>query len=302
MAAHLSWVISQTPGSRLVAGRYRALLTDPAVEVVYVSLPHHLHLPWVLECLAAGKAVLCEKPLGLTAAEVSAMRAAGGLLVEAAMWRWSALLDAVPSVGPVEHVEAGFTIAGASGWRLDPDAGGGALYDLGCYPVGAALRWAGPVEHVAAAGGFDEATLVLDHVSGATSSLRVGFRGPPRQWLVVTGSAGEVSVVGDVFTGSGGLEVSDGASTVRTAVAAEPYAAMVASVAAAVRSRRASAGSGDASSVPGAFDEAMPGDAVPRGAGSDGVLPDGVLPDGALAVATVLDRARTLLPWPSRPS
>ncbi len=256
IARHLGWVIDTSPGATVVSVGsrsgvpYDAVIADPAVEVVYVALPHHLHVRWTLAALAAGKHVLCEKPLGLRAAEVALVRAAAGasMLVEASFWRWhprvALATTLLPRLGAVEHVEAGFTIAGTSGWRLEPPSGG-ALLDLGCYPVSAALWAAGDVTSVAArsrsAGGVDLATEVLcEHRSGATSSLRAAFDADTGQWLVVTGAAGELQLPGDAFTGGGEVWLSDGAGTERIDVGSRPrgesgYAEMVAAVTAAVR-------------------------------------------------------------------
>ncbi len=134
-------------------GSYDEVLADPSVEAVYIALANDDHLPWAERALAAGKHVLCEKPLGLTAAEVRQMaataRAADRLLVEASWNRWhprtrraEALLRS-GAIGAVRRVEAGFTFAGVAedNYRLDPARGGGALYDVGCYATAAAL-WA----------------------------------------------------------------------------------------------------------------------------------------------------------------
>jgi xylose dehydrogenase (NAD/NADP) len=249
MARHLSWVIETVPGNRLIEEGYETLLASPQVDVVYVALPGHLHERWSTAALAAGKHVLCEKPLGLSAAEIDRMVAARGdrLLLEAAFWRWQPRIRLATSlidrIGPVEHVEAGFTFSGATGWRLDPACGGGAGYDLGCYPVGAALLFAGPMEVVSARSRMAavdlETSYLGEHHSGATSVLRAAIDAPRRQWLIVTGAHGEIELPGDAFTGPGELLLSDGSGTERISVAGEPgrsgYAEMVEAVAAAVR-------------------------------------------------------------------
>jgi len=135
---------------------YDAVCTASDVDAVYLSLPNDAHLPWVLQALGAGKHVLCEKPLGLDAAEVATMSAAatasGRLLVEASWNRWhprtrraERLLAHVS--GP-RQVDAEFTFSGvpAQNYRLQRDKGGGALLDVGCYVVAAALAALGPGE------------------------------------------------------------------------------------------------------------------------------------------------------------
>jgi predicted dehydrogenase len=128
---------------------YAEVCTADDVDAVYLSLPNDDHLPWVLEALAAGKQVLCEKPLGLDAAQVARMAAAAEsadrLLVEASWNRWHPRTRRVEALladvaGPLD-VRAWFTFPGvpADTDRLDPGRGGGALLDVGCYAVAAAL-------------------------------------------------------------------------------------------------------------------------------------------------------------------
>ena len=128
---------------------YAAVCEADDVDVVYLSLPNDSHREWVLAALAAGKHVLCEKPLGLSADEVAEMtdaaRAAGCSLVEASWNRWHPRMRRVEELvagmsGPRE-VTAWFTFDGvpADNYRLNPARGGGALLDVGCYAVAAAL-------------------------------------------------------------------------------------------------------------------------------------------------------------------
>jgi xylose dehydrogenase (NAD/NADP) len=227
---------------------YDDLLADPDVDAVYISLANHAHLPWTLRAVAAGKAVLCEKPLGLSAAEVEEMSAAGGTIVEASWYRWHPRIRLAQRllsdgrIGAVRHVSAGFTFDGvpADNYRLDPRLGGGALYDVGCYAVSAAL-WAcggrAPAEVVAharrTATGVDLATeAVLSWPDGATAEIAAAIDEPERQWLVVTGESGEIEVPGNPYTAVGGQEtelvVSGGRDSERLPVAAaDAYRLMV---------------------------------------------------------------------------
>ena len=143
-------------------GSYASVCEAQDVDAVYVSLPNDDHLRWVITALEAGKHVLCEKPLGLDAAQVadmsSAARVTGTMLVEASWNRWhprtrrvEALLHHVE--GPID-VETWFTFPGvpADNYRLDPVRGGGALLDVGCYAIAAAMMALGedvrvPVAH-----------------------------------------------------------------------------------------------------------------------------------------------------------
>lgn len=131
-------------------GSYGELLEDPDIEAVYIPLPNHLHAEWTLAAAAAGKHVLCEKPLALTADEARRMvegcARAGVKLMEAFMYRhhpqWVEVKRMVDEgvIGDVYAIQTIFSYR-----NLDPanirniaGAGGGALYDIGCYPVNVA--------------------------------------------------------------------------------------------------------------------------------------------------------------------
>ncbi len=128
-------------------GSYEALLADGEVEAIYNPLPNTLHCAWTIRALEAGKHVLCEKPVGVTAAEARAMFAAAGRtgrhLVEAYPYRSQPqtrrLAELVRSgeIGPPRIIQAafGFPVANPANIRLDPELGGGALLDAGCYAV-----------------------------------------------------------------------------------------------------------------------------------------------------------------------
>ena len=235
-------------GARVVHPTYSAVLADPDVDAVYVSLTNEAHLPWVLASLAAGKHVLCEKPLGLTADEVREMAAARGelLLVEASWYRWHPrvrmAVERLPVVGEVQHVSTGFTFGGVpeGNYRLEAARGGGALYDVGHYAVSAALWAVGQglpsdvaARQVVGPTGVDLVTeAVLDWESGASAEVRAGIDEGEGQWLVITGSEGELELRDAPFTSwvrdETELWVSDGRSTERVRVpATDAYRVMV---------------------------------------------------------------------------
>lgn len=131
---------------------YRSLCRSPDVDAVYVALPAGHHHRWTIEALRAGKDVLCEKPVALNALQAEEMVAVasetGGLLMEAFHWRYHPLADRMKElidtgIGDVQSVSAEFTvpIPDRSNIRYQLELGGGALMDLGCYP----LQW---VRHV----------------------------------------------------------------------------------------------------------------------------------------------------------
>ncbi|HWA86913.1 MAG TPA: Gfo/Idh/MocA family oxidoreductase [Opitutus sp.] len=140
-------------------GSYEALLADPEVRAVYIATPHPQHLEWVERAAAAGKHVLCEKPLAMTRAEaaraVEACRARGVLLMEAFMYRChpqtAKIGELVRSgaLGRVRLVQATFSFAAGfdPAHRLFNKAlGGGGILDVGCYPVSLARLVAGAAD------------------------------------------------------------------------------------------------------------------------------------------------------------
>jgi predicted dehydrogenase len=175
--------------------RYDALCEDPNVDIVYVATPHSLHAAHAELFLSAGKHVLCEKPFALNAGQALRMtevaRANGVFLMEA-MWtrflpayRTLASLLAAGRIGEPRLVEAdfGFRMPVMADHRLfDPALGGGALLDLGIYPVQLCSLVLGPPDRVVADGtvgatGVDEqVAAVLHHPSGALGVVKAAIR------------------------------------------------------------------------------------------------------------------------------
>lgn len=128
-------------------GSYDALLADPGVDAVYIPLPNHLHAEWSIAALRAGKHVLCEKPLAVSAEEAERMgrvaEASGRLLMEAFMYRhhpsWTALREVVASgrIGTLTAVDSWYSYHNddPGNIRNIRAYGGGALLDIGCYCV-----------------------------------------------------------------------------------------------------------------------------------------------------------------------
>lgn len=130
-------------------GSYEALLADPEVDAVYVSLPNSMHVEWSIRALEAGKHVLCEKPLSRYPEEVErafdVAERCDRVLMEAFMWRHtpqaSKLRELLPRIGELRVVRSHFSfLATDAGTNVRFQAGldGGALMDLGCYCVSAA--------------------------------------------------------------------------------------------------------------------------------------------------------------------
>lgn len=141
---------------------YEALIEDPAIDAVYIALLNHLHAEWAVKACEAGKHVLVEKPFALNAREAeqiaAAARRSGVLVQEAFVWRHHPAYAAIKrladagAVGEWLHFRGHFSfVAGADSTRWNKAWGGGALYDVGCYPVSWARFFAGG-EPVAADG------------------------------------------------------------------------------------------------------------------------------------------------------
>jgi predicted dehydrogenase len=128
-------------------GSYEALLSDPEIDVIYISLPNHLHAEWTIKAVAAGKHVLCEKPLALNVDEVDAVKTAaqkhGRVVAEAFMYRHHPQTLKVQEIiksgalGTLKLIRGSFSFAlsRAGDVRLDPTMGGGSIWDIGCYPI-----------------------------------------------------------------------------------------------------------------------------------------------------------------------
>ncbi len=136
-------------------GSYQELLDDPEIDAVYNPLPNSLHLEWTVRAAQAGKHVLCEKPLALNEAECREMAAAadanGVKLLEAFMYRFhprtQKVLEMVRAgdIGDLRVIRSSFTfrLTQPENIRLNPDLGGGALMDVGCYCVNVSRTMAG---------------------------------------------------------------------------------------------------------------------------------------------------------------
>jgi xylose dehydrogenase (NAD/NADP) len=163
-------------------GSYEALLADPEIDAVYIPLPNHLHKEWTIRAAQAGKHVLCEKPAALNAAEAAEMaeacRAAGVHFAEAFMYRhhprYRMIKEIIASgeIGAVRGIHGAFTFNGAGNAgnvRFRRDWGGGALYDVGCYPISAARLLLGAEPEAATVQAFFSPE--HDHVDMMASGL-----------------------------------------------------------------------------------------------------------------------------------
>jgi predicted dehydrogenase len=202
---------------------YDELIADPAIDAVYIPLPNHLHHPWTLKALSAGKHVLCEKPLACNARQARAMAdqaaASGKLLMEAFMYRFhprSRRLKQIVGDGGIGTpclIRSAFCfrmdediLQRGANIRLQPDMGGGALMDVGCYSVSVA-RWfldAEPLKVQAQAvyhpAGVD--THIVGTLGFANDQLAVfeaSFIAALQQTYTIVGSEGVLELPHDAF-------------------------------------------------------------------------------------------------------
>jgi predicted dehydrogenase len=196
------------------AGSYDELVRRDDVDAIYVSLPNNLHHEWTIRSLEAGKHVLCEKPLAVSADEAREMfdasRRARRLLIEAYMYRahpqTAAVMQQVRSgaIGELRHVRTNFSfkVARTAGnIRFDPALAGGALMDVGGYCLSFSMLVAGaPPSVVHAIGrrhpaGVDEQTSVLmQFPAGLTASFTVGMAMQADNTAMISGSDGYLEI------------------------------------------------------------------------------------------------------------
>jgi predicted dehydrogenase len=244
-------------------GSYEALLADPDIDAVYIPLPNHLHAEWTIAAASAGKHVLCEKPLSLTAAEAEGMAAAcdaaGVRLMEAFMYRhhpsWLAVRELVASgrIGRLSAVESWFSYYNddPANIRNVQAFGGGALYDIGCYNVNLSrLLFGAEPTGISASMERDPVTgvdiltsAILDFDAGR-ATFTCGTRLETDQRVHIYGSAGRIAIgipfnippelPTQVFVTAGGDPPVAPATDVIEFPAADPYGAMADAFATAV--------------------------------------------------------------------
>jgi predicted dehydrogenase len=189
-------------------GSYEALLEDPEVDAVYVSLPNSLHHAWTMHALAAGKHVLCEKPYSRSPVEVEeafdAADAAGLVLAEAFMYRHNpqtALARELVETGRIGRLRAinatfSFPLTDQTNVRLVSELDGGALMDVGCYCISGSRLLAGEPERVLGEQVVSEAGVdvafhgTLRFPNDVVAQFHASFVAPNRQRLEAVGEEG----------------------------------------------------------------------------------------------------------------
>jgi predicted dehydrogenase len=195
-------------------GSYEELLADPEVDAVYNPLPNHLHVPWTLRAMEAGKHVLCEKPIALSAAEAELLLTAARerpavKVMEAFMyrhhpqWRRVRQLIAEGGIGELRTVHATFSYFNddPSDIRNMADIGGGGLMDVGCYTISVArflfgsepARVSGMVEYDPAFATDRLASGILEFGSG-TATFTCSTQLAPHQTVQIAGTTGRLEL------------------------------------------------------------------------------------------------------------
>ena len=226
---------------------YEALLRDPDIDAVYIPLPNAQHREWTIRAAEHGKHVLCEKPLGLNATEVREMIAACAAnkvrLMEAFMYRYTDRVAKVREVirsgalGEIKFVNASFRflLDRPDSIKFNPELGGGALYDVGCYPVnfiglvadeiaGQPGSGSAKPESVSAecvrTGGIDMIfSGLMKYPSGLVAAAHCGFNAHKRVIAEVVGTKGVLEVPETYFDNAGSLTLINGDERREIAVA-----------------------------------------------------------------------------------
>lgn len=200
-------------GEPVPAVTYQELVEDPSVDLIYISLPNHLHEEWAIRAMEQGKHVLCEKPLGLSTASVRRMletaTANGRLLYENFMYlqhpqhRMVKTLMASGRIGRLRALHCEFAFPGPKegDFRLDPAMGGGAFNDMNRYPLSAALFFLKGTHHSFQRGAAGERNGLNRSFEGTTFteaderfSFLTAFDLPYRSYYEITGELGSIRV------------------------------------------------------------------------------------------------------------
>ena len=226
-------------------GSYEELLADPKIEAVYNPLPNHLHVPLTLQAAAAGKHVLCEKPIALSAAEADRLRRVAGkvLIMEAFMVRfhpqWLRVRELIRQgqVGTLRTVQMFFSYFNDDPANIRNMAaiGGGALYDIGCYPIVAGRfffeteprRAIALIDRDPAFGTDRLTSALIDFGGGRHLDFIVSTQCVPFQRLQICGSKGRIEMQIPVNAPQGAktvLFLDDGAALDGSSVRAETVA------------------------------------------------------------------------------
>ncbi len=199
---------------------YQRLIDDPDIDALYIPLPNSLHAEWTIRALEAGKPVLCEKPLcGVlpdTERVLAAARRTGTLLWEAFAFPFHAQIEQIKgfiargAIGELMEIKSNFhfTVGNPANIRLSRDLQGGALNDVGCYPVRLAEEFFGPAHESAWAhatwGGEDvdvDTWAVVNYPAGRRLLFSCGFGRSYDAFTTLEGTSGQIHVTNPFHPG-----------------------------------------------------------------------------------------------------
>jgi predicted dehydrogenase len=205
------WAI-EFPGCRAY-GSYEELVSDPNIDAIYVATPHTFHAANTILALNAGKPVLCEKPISVNAEEVRAMRDAARsnkvALMEAMWTRYLPHIIKVREILAAGTIGTIFAVEADHGQRLadfanprhwEPELGGGALLDLGIYPISFAHMVLGKPQKITASAAFTDkgvdaqTSAIFDYASGAQAILSTTLSAKTSNRATITGSLGRIEI------------------------------------------------------------------------------------------------------------
>ncbi len=204
---------ARTLGIEKIYGSYEELLADPQIDVIYNPLPNHLHVPWTLKAAEAGKHVLCEKPLSLTLAEARTLlpiqartkvKIGEAFMVRThPQWLRTRELIASGRIGELRSIQGFFSYhnVNPANIRNIPECGGGALMDIGCYPINIS-RFLFGEEPVSAMGLIerdpamktDRLTSAILHFPSGQSVFTCSTQLVPYQRINVFGTKGRIEI------------------------------------------------------------------------------------------------------------
>jgi predicted dehydrogenase len=204
---------AQVLGIPKAYGSYETLLADPEIEAIYNPLPNHLHVEWTARAARAGKHVLCEKPIALSAKEAETLllvqKETGKIISEAFMvrshpqWQLARTFIDEGRIGNLVSVQTAFSFYNrdATNIRNRKDAGGGALYDIGCYAINTSRYLFGrePKRAIALIEndpdfGTDRLTSGILDYDGAHLTFSCSTQAAPFQRINIFGTKGRIEI------------------------------------------------------------------------------------------------------------
>ncbi len=207
--------LCKTLGIERPYASYEELLADPDIDAVYIPLPNHLHVPWSIKALAAGKHVLCEKPLGLHSTEVQKLISAAEQypflkVMEAFMYRhhpqWQKAKELVDGgkIGELRTIQSFFSYYNddPNNIRNIADIGGGGMMDIGCYCLSLSrFIFGGQPRRVCGIGNIDPVfgtdilfSALLDF-DGRTATFTCSTQLAPYQRVIILGTTGSIEII-----------------------------------------------------------------------------------------------------------